>query len=379
MRHYIVWMGFVITVAFQCCQPSQTTGQKEEPLLHLNSFLDTTYADSSKQLIVQTLQSFLAIKNEAAHHNPYWLTSDFEVYKYPYLDIYNIEQQGKYKPSLLDIVTLKQDSLYNIKLAFLANRNLHSIYNFLAIKQPDGSYRFSRIVDYNTRKWERKRVGNIEYIISPQHDFDVQEAQRLDSFNDATAHFFEIEPITLTYYLCVDPQELFQIRGFDYQPVMYKFKTGGQNESWSNIIYAGNNTAWYPHEVVHSYTYAKYGRQIHRVFDEGIATYLGGSNELPLRVHLDNLKNYLEENPTAKVYDLLYNNIEIDDRQTNCLYAIGGLFCQVALEEMGKPYLIELFQGGKTKDAFKTTLKSMYGITSNEELDVFVREKLGVQ
>lgn len=377
MKHAITFTVLLMLV-FQCCKPTETT-PKEEPLLHLNSFLDTMYTDSSKILVKQTLQHFLAIKNEAAHENPYWLAADFETYQYPYLDIYQIEQAGKYKPSLLDIVTLKKDSLYNVKLAFLANRNIHSIYNFLATRQSNGKYVFSRIIDYNTRKWKKKMVGNIQYIISPQHGFDSTVASRLDSFNTATAHFFETDPISLTYYLCTDPQELFQIRGFDYQPVMYKFKTGGQNESWSNIIYAGNNTAWYPHEVVHSYTYAQYGRQIHRVFDEGIATYLGGSNEMHLEAHLDNLRRYLKENPSTKVYDLLYNNTEIYDRETNCLYAIGGLFCQVALEEMGKSYLEELLQGGKSKEGFKTTLRNMYGIHSNEELDTFVRKKLSLE
>ena len=351
----------------------------EELFMHSNAFLDTISKDSNKLKIQQTVVDFLQTKNETARKNPYWLSADFERYRYPYLDIYQIEEDGHYQPTLLDIVTIEEERCYTVKIAFLAGRNIHSIYNFLATKQRGGHFLFSRILDHNTDAWERQKVGSINYIISPQHQFRQEEGIRLDSFNKEIASFFGINPIALTYYLCLDPQELFSIRGFDYHPMMYKFDTGGQNESWDNRIYAGNNSAWYPHEVIHSYTYALYEKSIHRVFDEGLATYLGGSNERSLDRHLQNLRNYLVVNPSVRAYDLLYNNVEINNRATNCLYAIGGLFCKVVLEEKGKKSLFQLLKGGKKKKDFQNSLKLFFGIHSNEDLDQFVREKLAIE
>lgn len=364
-----------------CQQPNPIKSTTIGATLHYNPYLDTI-TDTNSLIIARTLRQFLLTKNQDARSNIHWLASDFDTYGYPFIDIYEVEEDGKWQATLLDIITIEKDKKYQIKLAYTDTTGaIKMIYNLLAISQPTAAnpqrFVFARILQHQTQDWEVQQVGAIKYILSPQHTFDSLQGQLLDSFNNVLADFFETEVLDITYYLCQDPQELFRIRGFDYNPTMFKFENGGQNESWRNIIYAGNNAAWYPHELVHSYTYARYARTIHRVFDEGLATYLGGSNELPLSHHLQNLKRYLAENPTVDALDLLYNNTEIYDKETACLYAIGGLFCQLALERPnGKIVLQQLLEAGKSKEDFLAIIDTVFGIQDAAAIDGFVRKSL---
>jgi len=371
-------IGLVLSLTVLACRPSTPPSNQPSSTntteLHINPFVDTL-TDSNSLLILQNLQHFLQTKNAAATQNEYWDNADFERYVYPYNDIFRIEE-GKWQPNLLEIIPLQKDSLYQVKLAYMQTNKLRFIYNFLAEGSSKMGFKFKRILAYQTHDWQEKKVGAIQYKITPSHTFKRKNAKKLHVFNKRVAKFFDTSPIEFTYYLCLSPAELFQIRGFDYHPMMYKYPTGGQNETWTHTIYAGNDSEWYPHELVHSYTAKLYGKTIPRLFDEGIATYLGGSNEMTLGKHLTNLKNYLDNHPKADIMQMIWENKRIGtDGETAVLYAVGGLFCEAAIEKAGKKGLETLFEAGKEQEACLAAIGEVFEL-SPSDIPAFIKQQL---
>jgi hypothetical protein len=158
----------------------------------------------------------------------------------------------------------------------------------------------------------------------------------------------------------MNPEELLQIRGFDFKPEMYVAENGGQNEVWSGIIYSGNGSEKYEHELVHSYLYKLYRLSLHRLFDEGMATYLGGSSGKPYPFHRQKLKEYLRQHPETDLSSQLdpYQSLKIEE-VTSLSYTTGALLCEYAYRLGGKEALLRLFSSGKEEEAFWAGLEPL--------------------
>jgi hypothetical protein len=369
MKVFVPMMLAIMIVS--CSQPQSAISPPRGYKLFLNPSLDTTKVSNLD--IAEALENFLSTKNNNPLYNPLWEAGDFKKYPYPFYDIYQIEK-GKsgpntYLPTLLEILPTDTPHQHLVKIGFMGSPDssgtyLRAIYNLLAI-QNQGQITFKRILDYNTRSWPIYQKGSITYHISPNKIFNEKEASEQEAFVRKLCRFFELDPIKLQYYSCVNPAEIFQIRGFDYEPQMYSADKGGQNEVWSRIIYSGNNSEKYEHEVVHSYIYERFRLQHHPLFDEGLATYLGGSAQLPYPTHRQYVKEYLEIHPEFDLREHLdpYNAVKIRE-YTAIPYVIGALICEYAYRYQDKDSLLQLFQSGKTDDDLWVTLE---GIGLNKE------------
>ena len=134
------------------------------------------------------------------------------------------------------------------------------------------------------------------------------------------------------------------------------------------ILISANNSPYYPHELVHLYTA---DLNPHNWFDEGCATYLGGSVEFPLEHHLRKVAAQMD----SLDFSELPKDQKLDD-DTSLKYSLGGLFCKLAIYEYGgKESLFTLLNSGKTEEDFHAAIKNVFEI-EKEEYDTFVREKL---
>jgi len=154
-------------------------------------------------------------------------------------------------------------------------------------------------------------------------------------------NFFETKPIHITYYSCKNPKELFEIKGFDYHLMMYLNDTGGLAEN-GNIIFSGNNSEVYTHEIVHIYTTNLFPNK--NIFlDEGLATYIGGSAGKDYLWHREKMKTFFEETPDFRLeqyrdpYGIYFKE------ETPVLYTLFALVCERTIRLYGKEKLFELF------------------------------------
>ena len=341
--------------------------------LTVSPVIDKT--DKINQTIIETLTEFLKSKNSSLTENKNWLQSDFQKFIYPYIDIYNIEN-SKYgsdffRPTLMEIISTEKPSQKVVKIAFIGHNNemkenqLKSIYNIVANIHQD-KVLFSRYLDFTTQKWETVTKGSLTYKISPNKIINDTEIAEQEKDIDKICNFFQCKPIAITYYSCINPKELFEIKGFDYNPMMYVDKTGGLAD-YGNIIFSGNNSEIYTHEIIHIYTSNLFPK-IDKFIDEGLATLMAGSGKYSYEWHRNKLDKFLNENKDynfathTDAYERNYFEIE-----TSIPYLTSALILERTLRVYGKGKLMELL---KTENELWTTLKTV-GLTKeniNEEL-----------
>ena len=335
--------------------------------------------DSLNKEIIDVLKKFLLTKNSTINEiNKYWLPSDYKTNIVPYQDIYNIEASRYgadfYKPTLMEIVPTNNENQKIVKIAYLGhnpetNENIvRAIYNIVASKESSGII-FSMYLNYVTRDWKETTVGSVTYKISPQTCRTLNMTEALKQKKEITelCDFFGTVPIPIRYYSSINPVEVFQIKGFDYNTLMYVDKSGGLNEPGDNII-SGNNSDYYMHEVAHSYT-GRLFPSINSFLNEGFAMLIGGSGKFSYEWHRNKLKKYLEDNPDFSFVDHTTNTWEplFIDKETQITYMLGALICERTLRLYGKAKLFEIF---KSKSGLFDTLKDV-GLTKenlNEEL-----------
>jgi len=290
---------------------------------------------------------------------------------------------GKIQCSIIGIVPVKND-YYLIKTAFTERTpensdlvNLKFIMSVYAKKKAD-KYEFYSSTQYHKEICDNKKVGNINYIIHPEHDFNEKDAVKMNNFNIETAKLFEIEPLNFDYVVTNDTRDLGDISGlnlfeYSYQPVA----SGGMADNYNNIIYAGNNSSYYPHEVVHLYTNAKYPRQYHPWFDEGIAALLGGSTGYDIEWHWEKLRRFLIENPDFEMNNLseLETYIPNGEFITDLRYAIGALICQKIIDKEGMDGIFEALQAGRAEENYFDTVEKLLGV-ERSQFEKFVKTEI---
>jgi hypothetical protein len=305
--------------------------------------------EKNKEMIL-ALKQFLKTKNNDNTQNKHWLRSDFTRYVYPFLDIFNIENSkygdNFYKPTLMEIVATGRPDQKIIKLAFLGhnkktNENqIKSIFNIIA-NADNNEIIFSSYLDHAIESWQMYKSESLTYYISPGKLINHTEIEKQQKDIARLCTFFNISPIPITYYSCVNPKEIFEIKGFDYNPIMYADKSGGLAD-FGNRIFSGNNSEYYTHEIVHIYTNNLF-QKINKFIDEGIATYIAGSGHFDYPWHREKLKKFLLENPTFDLAEHtdIYEKLYADD-ETPIPYMTSALICEYTFSKFGKEKLLTI-------------------------------------
>lgn len=325
-------------------------GPADSFVLSISPLIDQDAATNRK--IIPVLRYFLQTKNNSLTQNTAWLPADVDRYIYPYMDLYQVESSkfgaDFFKPVLMEILDTRNANRKIIKIAFAGydvttrQQYIKLVFNLMANIEGERVL-LSRYLEEATADWKRLQKGSIQYIISPGRQTDQAAIARQAKDIDKLCTFFQCKPIDITYYSCVNPKELFQIKGFDYHPMMYADQHGGMAD-YGNIIFSGNNTECYTHEIIHIYTQNLFPGA-HKFIDEGIATYLAGSGLQDYASHRDRLAKWLQENPgeDLALYTDIYERHYIG-KETSIPYLLAALVCERTYRLYGKTKLLDLLQ-----------------------------------
>lgn len=306
--------------------------------------------DLTNQKIIKSLTEFLNTKNSNLTSNEFWLKSDYDKFTFPYYELVSAEKSkfgdNFFQPSLMEIIDTKITNVKVVKIAYLGYENatktnlIKFIYNILANIDGDKIY-FSNYLNYSVRDWQKIKRNDICYYISPQKKINEGEIENQINDLNKIQDFFDTKPILFNYFSCVNPKEIFQIKGFDYFHKMYSDDYGGFVEEKNNV-FSGNNSEIYSHEIVHIYTHHIF-TNIDPFFDEGIATMLFGSGKKDFEWHKNNFKIFLERNPNFNVFQHLnvYEELYIE-RETPIPYIISAIICEKIIKEKGKNQFFEI-------------------------------------
>ncbi len=268
---------------------------------------------------------------------------------------------------------------YAIKtsLAHLDDENNIALEAILSVyaKKVNGKYLLINSSQYHKDIWQKKKVGNITYYIHPMHQFDEKDAIRMNVFNEEISKMFTPSPIPFDYFLSSYSREIVHLLGYDYMSKIYiPGQTGGVADIRNRSVYAGNNSAYYAHELVHIYTHELFPDANHFWLNEGFATYMGGSGGNELDWHIEKLKTYVLENPDFEIsLSELHGYIPNGEHHTEFRYVIGGLICKKVFEKHRMDAVIEGLRTVDTDEDFFSFIKEKLGI-SQEDFSSYIKK-----
>lgn len=348
--------------------------------LHITISKAVNQQDEKINQVVSAVRAFLETKNESYNSNKYWLPTDFDKHKYPFIDIYEIEtgREGKnvYQPTLMEVIPTNKPNKWIVKLAFISHdsktkeNQIRGIYNIIASKI-NNEFVFSRYQDFALELWQHLQKESVSYYISPLKKINEEEVKQQQKDIEMLCNFFNTKPIPLTYISCINPKEVFEVKGFDYNPMMYVSNSGGLAE-YGNIILSGNNSEIYTHEIIHIYTLNLFPNK-HSFFDEGLATYLSGSGTFDYSWHKEKFKRFIQKNPDFKIenhIDDLYERLYFEE-ETSIPYLIAAAVCERTIRLYGKERFFELLN---SKDDLWVLLNKI-GLTK-ENINQEIRKEL---
>lgn len=314
-------------------------------------------------------------------YSEYWQYDPDEVFIVPYKELFDVVNRNApgYKPTLLAIQK-KENEKYLIKIGIMGSPegfySLDVIYNFYAVKTSEG-FKFKNFISQELLNWDSIKIRNIKYYYPKNTKLNKENVEKQQNFEDKLISLFNFHRLDYTYISCYDNKQLMTIKGFDYEDTMfYNDQTGGEAHILDKVIFSGNNSEFYPHELVHLYNFYNF-KKIHNTIDEGLATFFGGSKELDYKNHISELKKFVTKN-NIDTKEYLFDDMKkytLINHKSSFLYSIGALLCDLAYKKKGVKGLEEIANTGKSNEELQEGLERFFKIKKGN-FDTFIKKEL---
>ena len=336
-----------------------------------------------EQELIRLWQNYIADGNFQDPNSPYW---SFENMTVPDENFWAIgintlnERADKVQCKVIGIFEL-ENGYWSLISSFshvdsLGEAHLDVISAVYAKKVGD-KYLLISSAEYLKTVFDYQRIGNIHYYIHPFHKFKRSEAMEMNEYNLELSKEFGFGPLEFDYFVASNARDIARTWGYEYMNRMYNPSGKGGIASWRNmVIYSGNNSSFFPHELVHLYTYKAFPHDPHFWVGEGIATFYAGTATYTFAGHMDKLKAFLKENPDYDLSDInqLKKSIPNGEHKSDFRYVIGGLLMKNIYDKEGVHGLIESLKYGTTDDDFYRLLKDKLGVTK-DGFDSYIKKE----
>ncbi len=336
-----------------------------------------------EQELIALWQNYIADGNFQDLNSPYW---SFENMKVPDENFWAIGiDQLKHKPYKVQCKVIGIFEVGNGYWSLISSFShldeqgeVHlDVIAAVYAKKVEDKFLLISSAEYLKTVFEHRKIGQINYYIHPFHKFQIAEAEQMQKYNLEMSKEFGVAPLEFDYFVASNARDIARTWGYEYMNRMYNPSGKGGVASWRNmIIYSGNDSSFFPHELVHLYTYHVYPKDPHFWVGEGIATFYAGTSTYTFAGHLRKLKTFLAENPTYDLSDItqLKKTIPNGEHKSDFRYVIGGLLMKNIYEKEGVAGLIESLKYGTTDDDFFRLLKDKLGV-SKTGFDAYVKRE----
>lgn len=365
---------YIFILCFISCN---VTGQGKQKYLHVNP---TVYLalDEEQNKFISFLENFFSTEWE---HEKFenMLLQPMDVLHGIYDIYWELLDYPYFKPTLLALQNVSEaKTIAKVSFTYPTEDEFSYVfatYNFM-IHETEEGLKLSNIFEHQISNWKSvKKEGNTYYTAATRK-FNFESINKMNRFNTEMASYFNTKPIQFAYYTCKDMEEAYSLRGYDYESSMYyNGGIGAFAYPRYNSIFSANNTEYYPHELVHLYTYKLFSNK-HRSMDEGLAGYLGGSLNLDFEDSMIALKAYLNENEVdlfAYAFLDIDKDITVERKPIEDL--IFAFLCYYTEKEYGKESLFELMDSGRTNEDLLLALEKNIGL-NKENFNAKIKEEI---
>jgi len=279
-----------------------------------------------------------------------------------------------YKRQLINMYPVSVNE-YFISIAYMGIKNdeipvLKTISNLIASKNNEKIV-FSIPLNYLTRRWQTKTVGNVTYYF--KGELNLERAKLFDKKNNQIAGKFGLKPEKFDFYMTENYQEVKSLLGYKYS-LMDNGKTENGAGVYYNTIFAIMHNEDFSHDVFHYYS-----EQIHEnrnwIAEEGIAYSWGNAyyakqngEMIELQELVDYLKKYMQNNSEISLWKLYEEDTKIFNalaKEISVRSTIAALLCDEIERQKGMEGIKLIISCGKGLDNYIKTLTELIAINKD--------------
>lgn len=258
---------------------------------------------------------------------------------------------------------------YFISVAIISSSGpaplLKKIINLIASDR-GGKISFALPLNYLTRSWKTRKVGNITYHYPDE--INIDRAKKFDKKNTLISAKLGLQPEGMDFYLCNNYQEILPLLGLEYSAEANGNTRNGYGVD-AKCIFSVMHNEDFSHDLFHYY--AAKVRKVPRnsAAEEGIAYSWGNAyytdekGEMILQQDLViQLRLYLQQHPNASLYDLFSKNPAVFNSMAKVRSVISGVICDEVERQKGTSGIIALINCGKGDDNYMAAVNSLINI-----------------
>ncbi|MDP9203858.1 MAG: hypothetical protein M3P12_00160 [Gemmatimonadota bacterium] len=328
-----------------CGLTSELAAQTPPPTVTTSFGVDTTIREVRD--IVRLTRAYLAQPDASARSRGLWSQSPVDA---RYGDLAMEAYQGL--PATIIGVTgaAPGDSVFAVKIIYgsadTTGTSLHPIalQRLYAVRAPGSAYgwQFSSPLPRLTRAWPHRSFGRITYWYAPGITPSSAKGLHASRFVDSVAMLFSVKPPShLDAYLTPTMDEGLRLMGLDFSLESSGPGTGlgGRGGGAGDYLILSDPRVGeaYLHELVHSVLNPTLQSR-NPIFNEGVASWLGGSGILSPRELYTGLDAYQRSHTSASMLDVLQGRAEGPDARA-AFYGTRALIVDSIYRSSGIPGL----------------------------------------
>lgn len=278
----------------------------------------------------------------------------------------------------------ENDGLFKIKAGMYFNKksktdstktepNYMYLFHVYA-KEEQGRLKLFNAFEINkVKNCEYREEGFIKYYFPKGTYFERQDAIRQNNFLVQLCAEYGVTPDTVEYVYANSQEALNRINGFDFKlgDSGKNIPSGFADDKNKRVMCQGTGT-YYPHELVHVFLNPVFPNS-HLWFNEGLATYYGGSRGKSLDWHIQQAHHYLKDNDSINLSNMMdYVNMT---EYTEYRYVLGGLLMKMTMEKGGVHLVKKMMSAGNSDSAFYGAIEQYLNI-KREDLNEVLRDRL---
>lgn len=368
----ILFIGTAVLVASAVASPVRA--QQPPPTVSLSWGIDTT--DTNVRDIVRLVRAYLAKPDSSARSRGLWSTATEFDRRVGDLTMAMGAYQG-FPATIVGVTSdAPGDSVYTVKVLYgeadSTRRRISplALQRLYAVREPGAlfGFRLAGTLPRLTSHWERRSQGRMTFWYAPGQQPNSDRIIRAERFADSVAKLFGVPaPQHLDVYVTAAMDEAERAIGLDFFPRAGSGRGGSALPF--NIVLAGDPAVGeeYLHEFVHAVLGPTFPSN-NGIFNEGAATWLGGSQGRTPRQLYALLRQYQRDRPSITLADLLRGGTQDADARawTDAHRATGALVVDTIYRRGGLSGLRALALMKGDADAMLAALPAQLGLAPSD-------------
>ena len=367
MRPFAVLFAFVMVV------PAQA--QVAPAAVSVSFGIDTTIADVGN--IVHLVRAYLAKPDSSARSRGLWSTAtDFDR---RFGDLTAEAYQG-FPATIVSVASDGPgDSVYVVRVLYASADSTGqrisplALQRLFAVRESGApfSFRLSGALPRLTREWEQRTSGHVTFWYAPGQKPNPARISHASAFVDSVATLFQVPPPKhLDMYLGRSREEVERARGLDFFPAASADRGLGGGAISTGMVFVGNPALGetYLHELAHAVLSPTVPTR-NGLFNEGVATWLGGSRGRTPREVYARLRQIQIARPALTFGQVLSRDIPdaAAEEMTDAYYATGALVVDAVYRRAGLSGLRALAQLNNDPSTLLAALPAQLGISTSDQ------------